>query len=68
MVVATLGKWFLPVTSIALCSMRDTPGIMSQMPPLPVSIDEDLANTILPNISQVIQNQFLYAVYTYLKC
>ncbi|XP_030529150.1 uncharacterized protein LOC115739971 isoform X1 [Rhodamnia argentea] len=41
------------ITSI-LKNMRDTPGIMSQMPPLPVSIDEDLANTILPNISQPI--------------
>lgn len=41
------------ITSI-LKNMRDMPGIMSQMPPLPVSIDEDLANTILPNISQPI--------------
>ncbi|XP_030461780.1 uncharacterized protein LOC115681838 isoform X1 [Syzygium oleosum] len=40
--------------SSILENMRDTPGIMSQMPPLPVSIDEDLANTILPNISQSI--------------
>lgn len=33
--------------------MRDMPGIMSQMPPLPVSINEDLANSILPNTTQV---------------
>ncbi|XP_031374358.1 uncharacterized protein LOC116189015 isoform X1 [Punica granatum] len=31
-----------------LNNMRNVPGIMSQMPPLPVSIDEDLANAILP--------------------
>lgn len=41
------------ITSV-LKNMRDMPGIMSQMPPLPVSIDEDLASTILPNISQQI--------------
>ncbi|KAJ4842095.1 hypothetical protein Tsubulata_007940 [Turnera subulata] len=39
------------ITAI-LNDMRDTPGIMSQMPPLPVSINEDLANTILPNTAQ----------------
>jgi len=39
------------------CSMREMPG-MSQMPPLPVSINEDLANSILPNTVQVIHNQF----------
>ncbi|XP_019454249.1 PREDICTED: uncharacterized protein LOC109355511 [Lupinus angustifolius] len=33
-----------------LNDMREMPGIMSQMPPLPVTIDEDLA-TILPNKS-----------------
>lgn len=33
--------------------MRDMPGIMSQMPPLPLSIDDDLANSILPSTSQV---------------
>ncbi|KAM6567348.1 hypothetical protein CsatA_026476 [Cannabis sativa] len=32
-----------------LNDMRHMPGIMSQMPPLPVSINEDLANSILPN-------------------
>ncbi|TKY67697.1 hypothetical protein E2542_SST10592 [Spatholobus suberectus] len=32
-----------------LNDMREMPGIMSQMPPLPVTIDEDLAISILPN-------------------
>ncbi|KAM7271879.1 hypothetical protein ACFE04_031093 [Oxalis oulophora] len=32
-----------------LIDMRETPGIMSQMPPLPVSINEDLANSLLPS-------------------
>ncbi|XP_039041010.1 uncharacterized protein LOC120179500 [Hibiscus syriacus] len=31
-----------------LNNMRDTPGLMSHMPPLPVSVNEDLANSILP--------------------
>ncbi|XP_010277342.1 PREDICTED: uncharacterized protein LOC104611811 isoform X2 [Nelumbo nucifera] len=31
-----------------LNDMRAMPGIMSQMPPLPVSINEELANSILP--------------------
>ncbi|XP_059649842.1 uncharacterized protein LOC132295565 isoform X2 [Cornus florida] len=35
-----------------LNDMRDMPGIMSQMPPLPVSINEDLANSIFPNTNQ----------------
>ncbi|XP_062172719.1 uncharacterized protein LOC133878197 isoform X2 [Alnus glutinosa] len=35
--------------SAILNDMRDMPGIMSQMPPLPVCINEDLANNILPN-------------------
>ncbi|KAF9592525.1 hypothetical protein IFM89_015219 [Coptis chinensis] len=30
-------------------SMRAMPGIMSQMPPLPVSVNEELANIVLPN-------------------
>ncbi|XP_021909835.1 uncharacterized protein LOC110823706 isoform X2 [Carica papaya] len=37
-----------------LNDMRNMPGIMSQMPPLPVSINEDLANSILPNSTQSI--------------
>lgn len=39
------------ITAI-LNNMGETPGIMSQMPPLPVSLDDDLANTILPSASQ----------------
>lgn len=35
-----------------LNSMSGMPGIMSQMPPLPVAINEDLLTTILPNTSQ----------------
>lgn len=38
--------------SAILNDMRCTPGIMSQMPSLPESINEDLANSILPNTSQ----------------
>ena len=34
--------------TVTFCSMRDMPGLMSQMPPLPVSVNEDLANSILP--------------------
>ena len=36
-----------------LCSMWDMPGIMSQMPPLPIEINEELADAILPCINQV---------------
>ncbi|XP_027360397.1 uncharacterized protein LOC113868743 isoform X2 [Abrus precatorius] len=32
-----------------LNDMRKMPGIMSQMPPLPISINDDLASSILPN-------------------
>ncbi|KAK9672209.1 hypothetical protein RND81_12G084500 [Saponaria officinalis] len=32
-------------------SMSDTPEIMKQMPPLPVKLNEELANTILPRTS-----------------
>ncbi|KAG5240602.1 hypothetical protein OIU78_007142 [Salix suchowensis] len=35
-----------------LNDMRKMPGIMSRMPPLPVSINEDLANSTLPNTAQ----------------
>lgn len=35
-----------------LNDMREMPGIMSQMPPLPVSMNEELANTILPSTSE----------------
>ncbi|KAF5747492.1 hypothetical protein HS088_TW05G00213 [Tripterygium wilfordii] len=39
------------ITAI-LNDMREMPGIMSHMPPLPVSINEDLANSLLLNTSQ----------------
>ncbi|OVA08934.1 Protein of unknown function DUF3755 [Macleaya cordata] len=39
------------ITAI-LNNMRDMPGIMSQMPPLPVSINQELANIILPSTAQ----------------
>ena len=39
-----------------LCSMREMPGIMSHMPPLPVSMNEELANSIFTNTSQVISH------------
>ncbi|KAJ8759281.1 hypothetical protein K2173_006801 [Erythroxylum novogranatense] len=39
------------ITTI-LNDMRDTPGMMSQMLPLPVCINEELANSILPNTTQ----------------
>ncbi|KAK9115635.1 hypothetical protein Sjap_014582 [Stephania japonica] len=35
-----------------LDDMRVTPGLMREMPPLPVSINDELANTILPSTSQ----------------
>ncbi|XP_052205082.1 uncharacterized protein LOC127809940 [Diospyros lotus] len=38
--------------AIILNDMSEMAGIMSQMPPLPVSINEELANSILPNTSQ----------------
>ncbi|KAK2993965.1 hypothetical protein RJ640_000563, partial [Escallonia rubra] len=41
------------ITSI-LDDMRDMPGMMSRMPPLPLCINEELANSILPGTSQVI--------------
>lgn len=41
------------ITAI-LNSMSGMPGIMSQMPPLPVTINEDLVTTILPKTSQAL--------------
>ncbi|KAK3013644.1 hypothetical protein RJ639_009511 [Escallonia herrerae] len=41
------------ITSI-LDDMRDMPGMMSRMPPLPLCINEELVNSILPGTSQVI--------------
>uniref|UniRef100_A0A0D6R3H0 Myb-like domain-containing protein n=1 Tax=Araucaria cunninghamii TaxID=56994 RepID=A0A0D6R3H0_ARACU len=36
-----------------LNEMNDMPGIMSQMPPLSVNVNDDLADTILPKLPQV---------------
>eukprot|EP00252_Welwitschia_mirabilis_P023694 TRINITY_DN6769_c0_g1_i1.p1 TRINITY_DN6769_c0_g1~~TRINITY_DN6769_c0_g1_i1.p1 ORF type:complete len:255 (-),score=52.56 TRINITY_DN6769_c0_g1_i1:268-1032(-) len=36
-----------------LNEMNDMPGIMSQMPPLPVGVNEQLADSILPKLPQV---------------
>ncbi|XP_020575132.1 uncharacterized protein LOC110021124 [Phalaenopsis equestris] len=41
------------ITAI-LNSMSGMPGIMSQMPPLPVTINEDLVTSILPNTTQAL--------------
>lgn len=35
-----------------LNEMRTMPGIMSQMPPFPVSMNEELASSIFPNKSE----------------
>ncbi|XP_008466588.1 uncharacterized protein LOC103503945 isoform X5 [Cucumis melo] len=40
-----------------LNDMRDSPGIMSKMLPLPVSINEDLANRILPSTTWMKENE-----------
>nr|GMD61507.1 fruit SANT/MYB Binding protein1 isoform X1 [Ipomoea batatas] len=39
-------------TYFYLCRMSNMPGIMSQMPPLPVFLDEELASSLLPNSTQ----------------
>ncbi|CAN6463487.1 unnamed protein product [Victoria cruziana] len=41
------------ITAI-LNDMNGMPGIMSQMPPLQVTINDELASTVIPNTSQVI--------------
>ncbi|XP_043716830.1 uncharacterized protein LOC122664869 isoform X2 [Telopea speciosissima] len=41
------------ITAI-LNDMRSMPGIMSQMPPLPISINDELANSILPSTSETL--------------
>lgn len=40
--------------SAILTDMKEMPGIMSRMPPLPVSINDDLANRLLPSTTQPI--------------
>ncbi|KAM7266021.1 hypothetical protein ACFE04_003704 [Oxalis oulophora] len=38
--------------SAILNNMREMPGIMSQMPPMPVLVNDDLANSLLPSTTQ----------------
>ncbi|MBA0738581.1 hypothetical protein Gogos_011916 [Gossypium gossypioides] len=47
------------ITAI-LNDMRDMPGLMSRMPPLPVSINDDLAISILPGATQTVNPPFCY--------
>ncbi|XXG60253.1 hypothetical protein AAC387_Pa04g2209 [Persea americana] len=56
------------ITSI-LNDMRNTPGIMSRMSPLPVSLNEELTSIALPNPSQVISQAPAFGApgYIYLK-
>lgn len=44
--------------NVILNDMKDMPGIMRQMPPLLVSINDDLANSILPNTTQTTTMMF----------
>ncbi|KAK8316225.1 hypothetical protein V6Z12_A13G029300 [Gossypium hirsutum] len=45
-----------------LNDMREMPGLMSHMPPLPVSVNEDLANGLLPGATNVLPvNEFACA-------
>lgn len=41
------------VMIISINSMSQMPGIMSKMPPLPVSVDDRLASYILPGVNLV---------------
>ncbi|KAE8710132.1 inactive leucine-rich repeat receptor-like serine/threonine-protein kinase [Hibiscus syriacus] len=43
-----------------LNDMRDTPGLMSHMPPLPVSVDEDLAISILPGATNALSQTVVF--------
>ncbi|PPD99031.1 hypothetical protein GOBAR_DD03943 [Gossypium barbadense] len=47
------------ITAI-LNDMRDMPGLMSRMPPLPVSINDDLAISILPGATQFLTRHLKY--------
>ncbi|XP_058098028.1 uncharacterized protein LOC131243001 isoform X2 [Magnolia sinica] len=47
------------ITAI-LNDMREMPGIMSQMPPLPVSLNEELANTFLPSTAQLTSQTMMF--------
>jgi len=37
---------------MSLSSMREMPGIMSQMPPLPIEINKELADAVLPSLNE----------------
>jgi hypothetical protein len=44
---------FCPISTVLIrmqnfCRINDAPEIMKQMPPLPVKINEDLVNSLLP--------------------
>ncbi|GMI87507.1 hypothetical protein like AT1G60670 [Hibiscus trionum] len=43
-----------------LNNMRDTPGLMSHMPPLPVSVNEDLANSIFPGATNALPQTMVF--------
>ncbi|GMJ04545.1 hypothetical protein like AT1G60670 [Hibiscus trionum] len=43
-----------------LNNMRDTPGLMSHMPPLPISVNEDLANSILPGATNSLPQTVIF--------
>lgn len=50
-------SYMLMLTSIY--SLNEMPDIMRQMPPLPVKVNEDLANTILPHSAHHLANTIL---------
>ncbi|KAF9611736.1 hypothetical protein IFM89_034919 [Coptis chinensis] len=41
---------------LQLYSLNDMPGIMKQMPPLPVKVNEELVNSILPRPTRPMQS------------
>nr|KJB78988.1 hypothetical protein B456_013G028500 [Gossypium raimondii] len=43
-----------------LNDMREMPGLMSHMPPLPVSVNEDLANGLLPGATNVLPQTMIF--------
>ncbi|KAK8547125.1 hypothetical protein V6N13_099866 [Hibiscus sabdariffa] len=45
-----------------LNNMRDTPGLMSHMPPLPVSANEDLAKSILPGATNTLPQTVIFGL------
>ncbi|KAH1030631.1 hypothetical protein J1N35_042805 [Gossypium stocksii] len=45
-----------------LNDMREMPGLMSHMPPLPVSVNEDLANGLLPGATNVLPQTMIFGL------